>query len=193
MTRLRIFAVAGALALLTPTAALAQAGWNAPGYREGFERGRRAGAEDARKGDRFDFTDESDYRRGDRGYNSRYGSRDRYRDVFRHGFEEGYRSGYGTFAQPRRGGYAYNPASQIGYNDGYEAGLDDGRDGRRYDPFGERRYRNADRGYERHYGPREVYKTHYRDAFKNGYARGYADGRRHDRRPIWGGIFGFRF
>ena len=46
---------------------------------------------------RFEFTDESDYRRGDSGYRSQYGNRDRYRDSFRYGYQEGYRNGYGNY------------------------------------------------------------------------------------------------
>ena len=162
---------------------MAQAGWNAPGYNEGYQRGQSAGAEDSRRGDRFEFTDESDYRRGDAGYRSQYGNRDRYRDSFRYGYQEGYRNGYGGYGQygnghmatgamavgpsgnayPRwpNGGYTdrYDPAHQTGLNDGYEAGLDDGRDNRRFDPVSEGRFRSANRGYESEYGSREAYKV----------------------------------
>ena len=183
--------------------AQAQAGWNMPGYNEGYQRGRSAGADDARRSNRFEFTDESDYRRGDLGYRSQYGSRDRYRETFRYGYQEGYRYGYGAYGGGRYGnpGYGgqppwsdgrasrYDPAYQTGLNDGYERGLDDGRDGRRFDPVSEGRYRSADHGYHREYGPREIYKANYRDAFKLGYERGYNDGRRYDRRSSWGGIF----
>jgi hypothetical protein len=209
MSRLGVLAVVGAFGLAAPAAALAQWNWDAPGYREGYTRGERAGAEDARRRQSFNYDDESDYRRGDYGYRSQYGNRDRYRDTFRYGYQEGYRYGYSPWSGARggrggvvppwsaggaRGGYRYDPAYQTGMNDGYEAGLDDGRDGRRYDPVSERRYRGADRGYEREYGPREAYKNQYREAFKVGYARGFADGRRYDdRRRGWGSIFGFRF
>ena len=213
MSRLLALAVVGSIGLVAPSAALAQAGWNTPGYNQGYQRGQSAGAEDSRRGDRFEFTDEGDYRRGDWGYRSQYGNRDRYRDSFRWGYQEGYRSGYGNYGgygSGRSGGYGngrydggpwydnrsnrYDPAYQTGLNDGYEAGLDDGRDNRRFDPVSERRFRNADRGYEREYGPREVYKANYREAFRTGYQRGYNDGRRYDRRSGWGGLFdGFRF
>jgi hypothetical protein len=207
MSRLGAVAVVGVLSIAAPTAAFAQSGWTGPGYREGYARGQRAGAEDARRGQSFEFTDESDYRRADDGYHSSFGNRDRYRESFRYGYQEGYRAGYGSWGPtargpiPRwsagqgRGVSRYDLAYQTGLNDGYEAGLDDGRDDRRYDPVGERRYRNGDRGYERYYGPRELYKNQYREAFRTGYARGYADGRRYDDdrgRSIWGGIFGRR-
>ena len=206
MSVLRTLVAAGSIGVLIPSAALAQPGWREPGYSEGYERGRRAGVEDIRRGNSFDFGDENDYRRGDAGYRSQYGSRERYRGVFRLAFEEGYRQGFGRryeasgraggppwSVRPGRGSGRNDVAYQTGLNDGYEAGLDDGRDGRRFDPVSERRYRNADRGYHRSYGPREFYKNQYRDAFRIGYERGFADGRRYDRRPGWGGFLGFRF
>ena len=214
MSRLLALAAVGALSIAAPSAALAQAGRNTPGYNEGYQRGQSAGAEDSRRGNAFEFTDEGDYRRGDWGYRSQYGNRDRYRDSFRYGYQEGYRSGYGNYGgrygAPGRSGQPpwsngrderydpyrnnrYDPAYQIGLNDGYEAGLDDGRDNRRFDPVSERRYRSADHGYEREYGVREAYKSNYRDAFRMGYQRGYNDGRRYDRGSGWGRIFGSRF
>lgn len=206
MSVLRALVAAGSIGVLIPSVALAQSGWREPGYSEGYERGQRAGIEDMRRGNSFDFGDENDYRRGDADYRSQYGNRDRYRGAFRMGFEDGYRQGFGYryevperagappwAARPGRGYGRYDVAYQTGLNDGYEAGLDDGRDGRRFDPVSERRYRSADRGYHRGYGLREVYKNSYRDAFRIGYERGFADGRRYDRRPGWGGFFGFRF
>ena len=213
MSRLLALAAIGTLSFAGPSVVLAQ-DWNTPGYNEGYQRGQSAGAEDSRRGDRFEFTAESDYRRGDWGYRSQYGNRDRYRDSFRYGYQEGYRYAYGgsygngrygggSYGTPGRGGYPpwsgsgrgnrYDPAYQTGLNDGYEAGLDDGRDNRRFDPVSERRYRSGDRGYEREYGVREIYKSNYRDAFRIGYQRGYDDGRRYDRRSGFGGLFGNRF
>ena len=99
MLGVRHLALITGLALAAPSAAIAQVRpqWNAPSstaYNEGFARGRTAGAEDFRRGQRFNFADETDYRRGDYGYRSQYGNRDRYRDDFRRGFAEGYRAGY---------------------------------------------------------------------------------------------------
>lgn len=86
---------------------------------------------------------------------------------------------------PDRGpwsGYGYaarsGPGFQFGLDDGYREGLDAARDGRRYDPYRERRYRNADRGYNRHFGPRGLYRQDYRDGFRAGYERGYREARR---------------
>ena len=175
-------------------------------FRQGYDRGLLAGEEDARRNDAFNFTDESDYRRGDIGYRSQYGNRDRYVDEFRRGFSDGYRDGYGRiggwsgngnrgrgvppWANGRgrgqgnagpRGGYYGNRnidfAFATGYTEGYEAGLDDGRDNRRNAPTAESRYRDGDRGYKREYGDRETYRLRYRDGFVQGYQDGYDDGR----------------
>lgn len=200
--------LAAAVALAVPTTLSAAPQWGVtvqfgsrpsvnPAYEEGYARGVRAGENDARRGDRFQFNDESDYRRGDIGYRSQYGHRDGYRDVFRRGFEAGYIAGYRAADARNRPGWNGRPdgpwsngraygrsdiAAQLGYNDGYAAGLDDGRDGRRFDPIGESRYRSGDHGYERSYGSRDVYRARYRDAFREGYESGFADGARYRRR-----------
>lgn len=76
----------------------------------------------------------------------------------------------------RGGGYA-DEAYRRGYDDGYQRGLDAARDGDRYDPRRERWYRDADRGYDRRWGPRADYRQFYRDAFTRGYDAGFRDGR----------------
>lgn len=183
-----------AVALALPAAAGAQSPWGgrpAPvqsqaGYREGFAQGERAGFEDARRNDPFRFTDEDDYRRGDVGYRPTFGSREAYRNDFRYGFEAGYRQGYDRIRQGNgngrygswSGGRAvprFDLASDTGFNDGYRAGLDDGRNNRRADARLERDYRDGDNGYERWYGPKEVYAQNYRQGFIDGYQRGYQD------------------
>jgi hypothetical protein len=197
-----------ALAVLVPSAASAQWGPQSrvqqsrvqPGYEEGYQRGLRAGADDARRGSAFNFSINLDFRRGDIGYRAQFGSRDRYRNEFRNAFELGYRAGYGNGRNDGyydrglpgnrqgppwtngRGVARFDVATQQGYSDGYEAGLDDARDGRRFDPVGERRYRSADRGYNSSYGPRERYKTNYRTGFLSGYEAAYEDGVRYGRR-----------
>jgi hypothetical protein len=70
------------------------------------------------------------------------------------------------------------PATARGYADGYQAGRRDARDGDRYDPVGNRSYRNGDPGYSRDYGSRDAYKNNYRNGFRQGYDAGYRDGRR---------------
>ena len=63
------------------------------GYNEGIEEGRR----DRNRGERFSFTDESDYRSATRDYSSRLGSRSLYQRYFRAGFENGYRDGWNGY------------------------------------------------------------------------------------------------
>ncbi len=89
-----------------------------------------------------------------------------------------------------------DPALDRGYRDGYARGLDDGRDGDRFDPVRDKRYRKADAGYYRGYGPHERYRDHYRDGFVRGYEDGYRAARPVYRgRPAPGGgfFFGWRF
>jgi hypothetical protein len=206
---IRRYLVAATLAALTlPATALAgpQLGvviqWGSRpntniGYNEGYVRGVRAGEQDGRRGDRFEFYDEGDYRNADHGYRREFGNREYYRVEYRRGFEAGYTNGYrsarpgGRYDAPGPGGrYGYpgypggrsggargrfDVAGQQGYNDGYEAGFDDGRDGRRFDPIGESRYRSGDRGYRTTFGSRELYKANYRDAFRDGYEEGFRE------------------
>jgi hypothetical protein len=223
--KLRHLALLAAVALAAPAAALdarvasaaPDAGdqWGAGGaqtfaYREGYDRGLRAGEEDSRRNQSFNFTDESDYRSADAGYRSQYGNRTLYRDEFRRGYAEGYRLGYSRYRGQydngrggwgRRGGvpppwsngrgagpygaYRSDLAFTTGYNDGYERGLDDGEDRRRNNPVAESRYRDGDHGYRREYGPREAYKIRYREGFLQGYQRGYQDGQRYSGRRWW--------
>lgn len=181
-------------------------------YNEGHDRGLRAGDEDSRRSQQYDFSDEGEYRRADAGYRREYGDIDWYRSDFRRGYQEGYRIGYdrsavrgrggaygrgngqygGSYGDPygapgqRYGQYGRNEiAVSTGYNDGYEAGLDDGRDRRRNDPIAESRYRSGDRGYRNEYGPRDAYKIRYREAFRQGYEQGHRDGARRTGRPGW--------
>jgi hypothetical protein len=204
MPVLRNLTLVSALVLAAPTAALAQFSAQVQigrpaarvAYDEGYARGERAGTEDSRRGDRFQFNDESDYRRGDIGYRSSYGTRDRYRDDFRRGFETGYRVGYvrdgryGGYNGPGRVGVPpgwsngraigrFDLAASNGYNDGYQEGAKDGRDRKPLNPILESRYRSGDHGYDRSYGPKEFYRDNYRDAFRQGYEQGYAAARRY--------------
>ena len=149
---------------------------------EGFRRGQRAGEEHGRRGQPFNFQIFADFRDGLFGYRQEFGDRNRYRAEFRIGFEQGYREGYGRFDVGRGRspwgndrGYV-DRAADNGYQDGYKEGLNDGRHNHRNDPVAESRYRGGDHGYERWYGPREVYRVRYREAFRDGYERGYRDG-----------------
>jgi hypothetical protein len=63
------------------------------GYNEGIKEGRN----DQRRGERFNFTDESDYRSASKDYSSRLGSKSLYQRYFRQGFENGYRDGWNGY------------------------------------------------------------------------------------------------
>jgi hypothetical protein len=63
------------------------------GYNNGIEEGRR----DRQRNERFNFTDESDYRKATDDYSSRLGSRALYQRFFRAGFENGYRDGWNGY------------------------------------------------------------------------------------------------
>jgi hypothetical protein len=161
-------------------------------YRDGYDRGRAAGIDDARRGRSFDYNRHGEYRnvRGGRNSND-------YAYAFRQGFAAGYDEGYRRYAgsnqyprsgrdvyrdgrDPRYGGSAVyrSPAAQNGYRDGYEAGRNDGRDGDRYNPVGAKRYREGDHDYNSRYGSRDAYKREYRAGFEQGYEQGYREVRR---------------
>jgi hypothetical protein len=217
MTRAHVLgvAIAAAIALVAPVATAQAQAPRGPqtlstAYDAGYTRGVSAGEQDGRRGDAFNFTDETDYRRADAGWRSQYGNADRYRTEFRRGYEAGYRTGYARYDRrgdrgpyddrygapggrygapgpgrgaPGYGGYGRTDlAFEKGYTDGYDEGLKDGRGGRRNDPFAESRYRNGDHGYERWYGTKDLYRINYREAFRRGYEQGWSDGRRYDNR-----------
>lgn len=156
-------------------------------YDRGFREGRNAGADDARRGRRYDMQRHGEYRDNRRG--------DDRGDLiaFRRGFEAGYDEGFRMYA---RGGYDARPnvppppvgrpvprdddrgrftsaARENGYRDGLEAGEHAARSHDRFDPVREKRYREGDHDYDRRYGSLDDYKREYRDAFKQGYDAGY--------------------
>jgi len=63
------------------------------GYNNGIEEGRR----DRQRNERFNYTDESDYRKATEDYSSRLGNRALYQRFFRAGFENGYRDGWNGY------------------------------------------------------------------------------------------------
>jgi len=150
-------------------------------YTRGYDEGRSAGANDARRNRRFDYSRQSHYRDADDGYRG-YGDRNAYRTLFREGFVAGYNDGYRRYARtnwepvyPAARGRFVSPAAQTGYRDGYDGGRDDARDHERYDPVRDARYRSGDHGYEGRNGSRETYRQEYRAAYAQGYERGYRD------------------
>jgi hypothetical protein len=170
-------------------------------YRRGYQDGVRRGEQDGRQGRPFDLDRNSAGQYGadrDGAYrsagrdnsrsNAPFGDRPAVRDDFRRGYADGYRAGYDRTRYRRgdtrrgrqnpanrRGGYG-DPAQARGYSDGYEKGFDDGEDRDRFDPLREGDYRDADNGYQREYGSRELYRTNYRAGFARGYEDGYRDG-----------------
>jgi len=60
----------------------------------GYNEGIKAGRDDRRRGERFEFRDEGAYRSANKDYNSRYGDRSMYQAYFRQAFQTGYSDGY---------------------------------------------------------------------------------------------------
>jgi hypothetical protein len=174
-------------------------------YDEGYRQGAKEGEKDARRGDRFAYQDEREYRRADRGYNRSFGDRDRYRQVFRDGYATGYSDSFnrysryghnnGQYGRPAPGPYPqsgvysqrvpaygrsgnsgyYSPAFDNGARDGFEKGQEDARKNRSYDVLRHEWYREGDRHYENRYGSREQYKDVYRRGFQQGYQQGFRE------------------
>jgi hypothetical protein len=71
----------------------------------------------------------------------------------------------------------YNPAFQNGYRDGVAMGQKDLRKGKPYRPQKNDQYEDADRGYNRNYGDKNLYKNEYRQAFERGYSDGFGSWR----------------
>jgi hypothetical protein len=160
----RSVALVSALVLGAPLMLHAQQ-WGTSGnrqaYNEGYQRGLRSGEDDFRRGESFNYTDESDFRRGDIGYRREYGSVDLYRNQFRRGFETGYRDGFDRNGSDRYGDDRRNgpPPWANGRANGRA-----GRVGDHYDP----------------YGGNTTYNYAFQNGFTDGYDRGLDDGR--DRR-----------
>jgi hypothetical protein len=131
-------------------------------YDYGYREGARAGEQDARRGERFHFEDEREYRNGDGGYHRQYGDRDRYRQTFRSGYAAGYSDGY------RRNG-GYNGSNSRYGQGGPRGGYGDPRYGGVY---GDPRYGGRDPRYGGGYG--SGYSSL---AFDNGGRDGYEKGR----------------
>ena len=93
---------------------------------------------------------------------------------------------------PRDRGWAPGPGSDAydrGYREGVREGESDGRKARRFDYERADAYRNADRGYSRDRGSRDVY----RDWFRRGFAEGYRTGYERVRAQVSSSVYGRRF
>ncbi|MEZ5285220.1 MAG: hypothetical protein R2712_10510 [Vicinamibacterales bacterium] len=66
-----------------------------------------------------------------------------------------------------------DPAWNQGFRDGLDKGREDAGDRDSFDPVRHSRYRSADHGYKKNYGPKDRYKLVYRDGFEAGYEEGY--------------------
>ena len=69
-------------------------------------------------------------------------------------------------------------AYQNGFDEGVRHGERDARDRRRAEFERDSGYRDADRGYRRGDGDREVYRRAFRDGYHRGYVQGYREYRR---------------
>jgi len=78
-----------------------------------------------------------------------------------------------------RGAYGRvgSEAYQRGLSDGQRLGEDDARHGRAFNVQNHREYREADAGYGRNDGSRDLYRDEFRRGFTEGYRNGYRDDR----------------
>lgn len=63
----------------------------------GYNEGIKAGRNDRRKGDRYEFRDESAFQKATKDYSSRLGDRGLYSRYFREAFQNGYDAGYNGY------------------------------------------------------------------------------------------------
>jgi hypothetical protein len=155
----------------------AQRGSDQRAYDSGYQQGLREGERDARRSGAFDPDPRNRRGRESTDFDSGFAA------GYRAGFERvrasvnrrdnrGVRTGQIFGGSPANGAYR-EPASARGYSDGYERGLDDARHHNRYDPVGEKDYRDGDEGYNSSYGSKDAYKNNYRTGFRQGYEDGY--------------------
>jgi hypothetical protein len=145
-------------------------------YHDGYDRGRAAGADDAKRGRGSSYDRHPEYQNanGGRGNNPSY----------RQGFVTGYDEGYRQYARPtqyppsRPSAVYRSPAADNGYRDGYADGRNDARKGNRQNPVLTMNYRQGNRGYNNRYGTLDDYKRDYRASFEQGYSQGYQESQR---------------
>jgi len=158
------------------------------GYRDGFRQGRAD-----LKANVKPTVDSQDFRNADLGYEEYMGSREDFQDGYRDGYKSGYDDGYNN--RPVRAdvygvrGEEYDPdrvprrdeddryakwaytdvATDIGYRDGLSAGQADLRNHKEYRPEKHDAYKDADHGFRKDYGDKNLYKEQYRKGFMRGY------------------------
>ena len=170
-------------------------------YDAGYREGVKEGENDGRRGDRFDYQDEREFQRADRGYHRSFGDRERYRQIFRDGYIAGYRETFsrwsrygsndGRYNQGRYGNGPYNQRGPYGTQGGYGTGRYPG--GGYYSPAYDNGLRDGyEKGLEdvrkrRSFDPRRHswyrsgdrdYENRYgsRDLYKDAYRRAFQDG-----------------
>ena len=73
-------------------------------------------------------------------------------------------------------------AESQGYSDGLRAGAEAARQRKRYNPYGQGKYRKGTNGYQSRLGSKSTYKRFYQPAFVRGYNEAYNRGGRPVRR-----------
>jgi flagellar biosynthesis/type III secretory pathway protein FliH len=179
-------------------------------YDQGYREGLKEGEKDGRRGDRFNYQDEREFQRADRGYHRSFGDRERYRQIFRDGYAAGYSEAFGRYSRVGRndGWYrqfpgARGPYAQQGpypsrgvydprvYRNGgyYSPAFDNGaRDGYEKGREDVRKQRSFDplrhswyRSGDRHYEDEYGPRQQYKDTYRQGFQRGYERGFREGR------------
>jgi hypothetical protein len=171
------------------------------GYQHGYRDGIRQGRADMKANVKYN-PDSQDYRNADLGYEEYMGPREDFQDGYREGFRAGYDDGYNN--KPVRGDVygvrdEYDPdrvprrdedadayakwaytdvATDIGYRDGLSAGQNDLRNHKQYRPEKHDAYEDADHGYRKDYGDKNLYKEQYRKGFMRGYEDAFHNQRR---------------
>lgn len=179
-------------------------------YDQGYREGLKEGEKDGRKSDRFNYQDEREFQRADRGYHRSFGDRERYRQIFRDGYAAGYSEAFGRYSRVARNDGRYQPYpsprgpyGQQGpypsrgvygpgvYRNGgyYTPAFDNGaRDGYEKGQEDARKRRSFDplrhswyRSGDRHYDDRYGSKEQYKDTYRQGFQQGYEQGFREGR------------
>ena len=178
-------------------------------YDQGYREGVKEGEKDGRRGDAFNYQDEREFQRADRGYHRSLGDRERYRQVFRDGYVTGYSDAFGRYSRVVRndGRYRSYPGatgpysqrapypSQGGYGPVYRNGgyyspaFDNGsRDGYEKGQEDARKRRSYDplrhswyRSGDRHYDDNYGSRQQYKDTYRQGFQQGYEQGFRQGR------------
>jgi hypothetical protein len=139
-------------------------------YDRGYREGAKEGEKDGRRGDRFEFQDERDFQRADKGYHRSLGDRERYRQIFRDGYASGYADGYSRVASYGRTGArpgAYGRQGPYGRQDTYGSG-----------PYGRPGPYGQPGGYGSYGGPGSYSSPAFNNGARDGYEKGQEDARR---------------